>query len=207
MSAAHPLDPSSPSPLPPDREIVGRIRTGDETAFGALYLAYHHALWRFAYGYVRSSAIAEELVQEVFLAVWRGRAEWVVTGALRAWLYAAVRNQALKHLRHERIVARVAERHPSAQGGAAESEVPAPAMAAAPPDAHALAEANDLEAAIERTTATLPDRRRMVVTLRWRHDLTPQEIATVLGITPEVVRVLLSRARRELATLLGTIRG
>ena len=207
MSAAYPLDPPTPSQLPPDRETVGRIRAGDDAAYGALYLAYHDALWRFAYGYVRSSAIAEELVQEVFLAVWRGRAEWVVTGSLRAWLYAAVRNQALKHLRHERIVARVAERHASAQQGTAESDVPAPAMAAAPPDAHALAEAHDLEKAVERATATLPDRRRMVVTLRWRHDLTPQEIAAVLGTTPEVVRVLLSRARRELAALLGSVRG
>jgi RNA polymerase sigma-70 factor (ECF subfamily) len=206
MSAAYPLDPSTPPQLPPDREVVGRIRAGDDAAFGALYLAYHDVLWRFAYGYVRSAAVAEELVQEVFLAVWRGRADWVVTGSLRAWLYAAVRNQALKHLRHERIVARVAERHASALLGAADADVAVPAMASAAPDAHALVEAHDLEAAVERATATLPDRRRAVLTLRWRHELTPQEIAVVLGTTPDVVRVLLSRARRELATLLGTAR-
>jgi RNA polymerase sigma-70 factor (ECF subfamily) len=206
MSAAYPLDPSTPPQLPPDREVVGRIRAGDDAAYGALYLAYHDVLWRFAYGYVRSAAVAEELVQEVFLAVWRGRADWVVTGSLRAWLYAAVRNQALKHLRHERIVARVAERHASALLGAADADVAVPAMASAPPDAHALVEAHDLEAAVERATATLPDRRRAVLTLRWRHELTPQEIAVVLGTTPDVVRVLLSRARRELATLLGTAR-
>lgn len=210
MFTAHPLRPPAPAAPPPDRALVARVRAGDEAACEALYLAYHGPLWRFAYGYVRSAAVAEELVQEVFLALWRNREDWDVAGSVRAWLYAAVRNQALNHLRHERMVARVAARHGAAEPGAAahaaDEDARSPAMADPPPDPQALAEAHDLEAAVARAIAALPERRRVVMTLRWRHDLAPQEIAGVLGTTPEVVRVLLSRARRELAALLGRVR-
>lgn len=200
--------------VPPDAALVARVRAGDVGAYEALYLAYHEPLWRFAYRYVRSAAVAEELVQEVFFTLWRNRDTWEVTGSVRAWLYGAVRNQALNHVRHERLAARVAERQrgPGAAGAPPEEDAPdagagALAMAAPPPDAHALTEAHDLEAAVVRAIAALPERRRVVMALRWRHDLTPQEIARVLGTTPEVVRVLLSRARRELAALLGPRRG
>jgi RNA polymerase sigma-70 factor (ECF subfamily) len=210
VSAAHPLHHAAPA-VPSDAELVARIRAGDEGGCEALYVAYHAPLWRFAYGYVRSAEIAEELVQEVFLALWRNRADWEVSGSVRAWLYGAVRNQALNHLRHERLAARVAERHAAAraggQVGAEGADAPALAMAAPPPSAQAVAEANDLEAAVVRAIAALPERRRAAMALRWRYDLAPQEIAGVLGLTPEVVRVLLSRARRELAELLGRARG
>ncbi len=94
MSASHPLHHAAPS-VPPDAELVARIRAGDEGGCEALYVAHHGPLWRFAYGYVRSAEIAEELVQEVFLALWRNRADWEVSGSVRAWLYGAVRNRAL----------------------------------------------------------------------------------------------------------------
>ena len=186
------------------------MRAGDEGGYEVLYLAYHEPLWRFAYGYVRSAAVAEELVQEVFLALWRNRAEWEVTGSVRAWLYGAVRNQALNHLRHQRIADRVAERQQSARtigpADAAPVDGRCPGMAAAAPDAQALAEAHELEEVVARAIAALPERRRIAMTLSWREELAPQEIAGVLGTTPEVVRVLLSRARRELAALVGRAR-
>lgn len=177
---------------------VAAIRNGDEAAFEALYLAHHAALWRFAYAQVRSAAVAEELVQEVFLALWRDRAGWEVATSVRAWLYGAVRNQALKHLRHERVVARLADRVPG--GGAGRAE-------AAPGDAHADVEARELDQAIARALAALPERRRLAMTLRWTHDLGAPEIARVLETTPEAVRVLLTRARQELGALLRLVRG
>jgi RNA polymerase sigma-70 factor (ECF subfamily) len=187
-----------------EAELVLRIRAGDESACESLYRAYRAPLWRFAYGYVRSREVAEELVQEIFLALWRNRAEAGTNGGLRAWLYAAVRNQALNHLRHERIVTRLGKRTTgSGDAGETSGAERTIAMGAPAPDAHSAVEASELDEAVMRAIASLPERRRIAMTLRWKHDLPPAEIARVLQTTPEAVRVLLTRARHELVKLLG----
>lgn len=164
-------------------------------------------LWKFAFGYVRARDVAEELVQEVFLALWRDREQLGAHGCSRAWLYAAVRNQALNHLRHERVVTHFRRRserelgHPaSAAGGWSMMSSPAP-------DAHTLVEAQEIDDAVAGALAILPERRKVAMTLSWKHGLTAAEIAEVLGTSPGSVRVLLTRARQELVVLLGRLRG
>jgi RNA polymerase sigma-70 factor (ECF subfamily) len=195
-----------------ESDLVARIRAGDEAAFEALYLAHHDGLWRFAYAYVRSRDVAEELVQDVFLSLWGMRASWEVKTRARAWLFAAVRHLALNHLRHERVVARAlggvsgAGRSTQPHGGAAMYQVETSTMGAPPPGQQETAEAQELDDAIVRALAELPERRRIAMTLRWKADMSPLEIATVLGTTPEAVRVLLTRARADLSALLDRAR-
>jgi RNA polymerase sigma-70 factor, ECF subfamily len=184
--------------------LVARIRGSDEKAFESLYLAHHDELWRFAYTYVRSRAIAEELVQDVFLAVWGSRETWDVHTRVRAWLFASVRHLALNHLRHERIVARTIQVAQAASGGDAATE--AVAMAAPPMDQLLAIEAEELDNACLQAIGELPDRRRIAMTLRWKHDMSALEIARVIGTTPEAVRTLLTRARADLTTLLEQTR-
>jgi RNA polymerase sigma-70 factor (family 1) len=188
-----------------ESELVLRIRAGDESACETLYRSYRGPLWRFAYSYVRSPEVAEELVQDVFLALWRNRSEAGAQGCIRTWLYAAIRNQALNHLRHERIVTRLDERTKqengtSSDGSGAERTI---AMGAPAPDAHSAIEANEIDDAVMRAIARLPERRRVAMTLRWKHDMPASEIARVLDTTPESVRVLLTRARADLGALLA----
>jgi RNA polymerase sigma-70 factor (ECF subfamily) len=189
---ATPLAPSG------DEQLVARIRAGDERAFETIYLHHHEALWRFAYGYVRSREVAEELVQEVFLALWSARAGWEVRTRVRAWLYAAVRHQALNHLRHERLTV------PILRDGTGNPGTAALAMGEPPRDAHDAVEAREFDDVVQRALDGLPERRRIAMTLRWKHDLSAVEIAAVLGTTPEAVRVLLTRARQDLSALLAS---
>jgi RNA polymerase sigma-70 factor, ECF subfamily len=184
--------------------LVARIRGSDEKAFESLYLAHHDELWRFAYTYVRSRDIAEDLVQDVFLAVWGSRETWDVHTRVRAWLFASVRHLALNHLRHERIVARTIQVAQAASGGDAATE--AVAMAAPPMDQLLAIEAEELDNACLQAIGELPDRRRIAMTLRWKHDMSALEIARVIGTTPEAVRTLLTRARADLTTLLEQTR-
>jgi RNA polymerase sigma-70 factor (ECF subfamily) len=182
-----------PSAAEHDQEsnLVARIRRGDEGAFESLYLAHHDELWRFAYTYVRSRDVAEELVQDVFLAVWGTRATWEVNTRVRAWLYASVRHLALNHLRHERVVTR------TIGGGTG-----APEAQTSPMDQQLALEAEEIDQAVVHAIAALPERRRIAMTLRWKHDMSSLEIARVLGTTPEAVRTLLTRARADLTALL-----
>jgi RNA polymerase sigma-70 factor (ECF subfamily) len=192
-------DPTSPASisrkLAPD-ELLGRIGAGDERAFETLYRAHFEPLWRFAYGYVHVREIALELVQDVFLAVWRTRDRLEVRTTVRAFLYAAVRHQALNYLRDERTGARLLGAHTvrSVDGPVG--------MGTAPTDPHDDAVAHELDASVMRVLDELPERRRVVLTLRWKHQLTAEEIAGVVGTSPAAVRVLLSRARDDLAKLL-----
>ncbi len=192
--------------------LVDRIRAGNEPAFEALYLAHHDGLWKFAFTYVRSRDVAEELVQDVFLSLWHGRASWEVQTRARAWLFAAVRHLALNHLRHERVAARAlggssgAARPATPHRGSAVARIEASTMGAPPADQHEMAEARELDEAIGRAIAELPERRRIAMTLRWKEDMSPLEIAHVLGTTPAAVRVLLTRARADLAALLDRVR-
>ena len=185
----------STSPLLGD-DLVPRIRAGDERAFETVYRAHFDQLWRFAHGYVRSRDVALELVQDVFLAVWRTRKTWEVRTTVRAFLFAAVRHQALNHLRHERVDARLL-------GARALPSGEPVAMGAPPTDPHDSAVAHELDETVMRVLNELPERRRVVLTLRWKHQLTAEEIAGIVGTTAASVRVLLTRARQDLVDRLA----
>src|SRR5437867_6584755 len=81
-----------------ERAWADRIRAGDVDAFEALYRTYWQRLYAFAFRYVRSKEDAEEVVQDVFFRIWRGRADWVPAGAVRNYVYCAVRNAARDRL-------------------------------------------------------------------------------------------------------------
>ena len=181
--------------LPPpreDRERAERIRRGDAEAFEALFREHHAGLCRFAEGYVRDAAVAEELVQDVFFELWRGRGTWELRATLRAYLFGAVRNRALNHLkrasRERGWLARIrregdpADPSPSPERAAGESEA---------------------AAAVARAVARLPERARMAVELRWHHGLRHGEIAEVMGISVKGVENQLGRALKALRGMLG----
>src|SRR5262249_6996192 len=83
--------------------LIARIQAGDERAFQEMFLASYDKLCRFAATFVHAPEIAEELVQDVFTRVWARRASLHLQESLRAYLYAAVRNECLMHARRERM--------------------------------------------------------------------------------------------------------
>src|SRR5260370_13637195 len=95
-----PRAPDSTSANTRDRQWVDRIHAGDSRAFDEMVVAYYESLLRLALSYVRSRDLAEEVVQDVFLAIWQQRTSWSPNRALRVYLYAATRNRAFSQLRH-----------------------------------------------------------------------------------------------------------
>jgi RNA polymerase sigma-70 factor (ECF subfamily) len=190
-----------------DAHLVARVRAGDEAVFEQIFRQHHEALWRFAYHQVGCAETAREIVQDVFFALWRRHTEWEVTSSISGWLYGAVRHYILRHRRTERSVTRITDRAVRAvmaeQGEAVAGDAIGVAMGAPTRDAHARVEAEELDDAVTRALAALPERRRLAMTLRWKHDLSAPEIARVLGTTPQAVRHLLMRARDEVAALLN----
>src|SRR3989440_11560361 len=94
-----------------ERAWAVRIRAGDAAAFERAFRASLPALCKFACRYVHSREVAQELVHDVFATLWEERARLSV-GKLKSYLYAAVRNSAISHLRHERVERRWREQAP-----------------------------------------------------------------------------------------------
>ncbi len=190
-----------------DAHLIARVRSGDDVAFETIFRQHHDALWQFAYHQVGCAETARDIVQDVFFALWRKHAEWEVTSSISGWLYGAVRHHILRHRRSERSVSRITDRAARAAiteyGESVASDVIAVGMGMPNRDAHSLMEARELDDAVTEALAALPERRRLAMTLRWKHDLPAPEIARVLGTTPQAVRHLLLRAREELAALLN----
>jgi RNA polymerase sigma-19 factor, ECF subfamily len=166
-----------------ERLWADRIQAGDMDAFEALYRAYWQRLYVFAFRYGHVKEDAEEVVQDVFFRIWRGRADWVPAGAVRNYLYLAVRNAARDRL--ERVaVARRCSGRVGQVATAAEIE--------------STLEAAELVAAVERALAELPPKRSAVCKLRLVDGLSYAQIADRLGICQKTVETQLARGLKSL---------
>jgi RNA polymerase sigma-70 factor (ECF subfamily) len=165
-----------------DRELQDRIRQGDHGAFDALFRATYASLVGVTRSIVRDADIAEEIVQDVLLELWRRRETLVVEDSLRAYLFRSTRNRALNHLRHLAVERRG---EPYARG---ESVVT--------PRADARLSAAEMDTAIRDAIQRLPDRCREVFELSRLHGLKYTEIAQTLGISIKTVEAQMGKALR-----------
>lgn len=175
---------------------VANIRAGDERAFEILFRKFYAPLTRFAWRYVNSKAVAEELVQESFTNIWERRNEWYITGSLRSYLYKTVKNQCINHLHREKIIRRFDTEWVH------EQQTLAVDYSEEPRD-------RKIREAISKAVEELPGRSKMIYKL-YRHDgLTYTEIADVMDISVRTVESQMSRTlqilRKKLADRLPAI--
>src|SRR5947208_3804217 len=166
-----------------ERAWADRIRGGDRTAFEALYRKYWQPLYAFAFRYVRSKEDAEEVVQDVFFRIWRGRSDWVPAGAVRNYVYCAVHHAARDRLGHAAVARR--------WGGPVGQVATAAAI-------QSELEAAELVAAVQRALDELPPKRSAVCKLRLIDELTYAQIADRLGIGEKTVETQLARGLKFL---------
>ncbi|MDZ7691323.1 MAG: sigma factor [Balneolaceae bacterium] len=86
-----------------DQKLFKKIKKGDEEAFEELFNKYYEPLVRFVWGYVKSEAVAEEIVQELFLKVWRVSTTLTIQSSIKSYLYSAGRNMSLNYVKHQGI--------------------------------------------------------------------------------------------------------
>ena len=155
--------------------------------FRHLYAGTFESLLAYALRRVEQPADAADVVAETFLVAWRRSGEIPPGGEARLWLYGVARRVLANHHRGGRRRQRLGERlrHRLAAGVADPGdEVPQ-------------------RLAVRAALARLGDLDREVLTLSAWEGLEPREIATVLEVSPAIVRTRLSRARQRLRELLG----
>ena len=165
-------------------ELLERLRQGDESAFDNIFRAWYPSLVRSAESIVRSRAIAEEVVQDVMLELWRRRESLARDSSPQAYLFLSTRNRALNHVRHERVERR--------------GELEAIELARVGATGPAQLVEEEIEVALRNAVAELPARCREVFELSRTHGLKYAEIATVLGISVKTVEAQMGKALRTL---------
>ena len=169
-----------------EADLLDRLRAGDPRAFEDLVIAYQHRVFGIALRMLGRRAEAEEVAQDVFVRVHRSIGGFRGDAKLSTWLYAITSRLCLNRLASP-------ERRLTSMGDEAVLE-----LRDERPDATAMLERREREAALGRAIAELPDDRRIVVVLRDLEGLTYEEIAETLGLEMGTVRSRLHRARTEL---------
>lgn len=199
-----------------DRELVERLLKGDEAAFEALVASLHGSMLRFARSFVSKPDVAEEVVQETWLAVLKGLDAFERRSSLKTWIFHILANRARSRATRESRVVPFADLGPPEHDGpeAGEelsftavgkwSEPPPPWQVDTP---EALVLRREAVEQLERALEALPPAQRTVVTLRDIEGLTAPEVCNVLQISETNQRVLLHRARTRLRQALNGVLG
>jgi RNA polymerase sigma-70 factor (ECF subfamily) len=186
-----------------DAELLRRLRSGDERAFVFLVERYSDSMLRVACTYVPSRAVAEEVVQDTWLAVLRGLKGFEGRSSLRTWVFTILVNRARTTGTREHRSIPIDDPAPVVDA----SRFGPDGAWTAPPE-HWIEEAEDRLAAgriaelLRAALDTLPPRQREIVTLRDVEGMSSVEACEVLGVSEANQRVLLHRGRSKLRQIL-----
>lgn len=189
-----------------DSQIVMALRRGDETVFARIVAQYHAAMLRLATIYVLDSRVAEEVIQETWIAVLRGLERFEGRSSLKTWIFSILVNRAKTLTKREDRYVQFAE-----YDDPETSEPSVPLDRFSPSDSHTghwvslprrwdeMPEerllSQETRDTIRRAMEALPPNQREVMTLRDIEGWSSEEVCNVLMISETNQRVLLHRAR------------
>jgi RNA polymerase sigma-70 factor (family 1) len=177
-----------------DASLTERIRTGDEAAFELIFRRWYAELVHFSLSYTgHNQQVAEDIVHDVLFRVWEQRTRWNPTGTIASYLFRATRNRCIDYARH--VAVEQKWRRESKESGAL--------LLSAVAQANEEVELSDLQAAIVRGVARLPQRCQQAFMLHRDHGLTYDEIALVMQTSPKTVKAQIGRALQSLRNYLA----
>jgi RNA polymerase sigma-70 factor (ECF subfamily) len=175
-----------------DRALMARIVARDQHAFALLAERHASAALGLAQRIVRSTADAEDVVQESLTRLWIFADRWNPSGArFSSWFYRIVTNQAISRLRRKTSEPLEGIDEPS-------DETPSP---------HDQVAGREIGQAISTAVGRLPPRQRAAIALCYDQGLSCAEAAEAMGVSIGTMESLLFRARRSLREWLGSLNG
>ena len=192
-----------------ERELVQALRNGDEAAFSTLIDRYHSKLQRLARSFVPSEAIAEEVVQETWLAVLEGINRFEGRSSLQTWIFRILTNRAKTRGQRENRYVTFADTTAQTDEDTTSSLEPERFHTSGhlaghwviPPTTwddntpERLLGSKENLIIINNAISRLPARQRQIIILHDLEGVDSEEICHMLKITPTNQRVLLHRAR------------
>src|SRR5437588_8026389 len=171
-----------------DEALIKRIAAGDRLAMQTLFARHRVAVYRWLLRLVNEEALAEDLLSEVFLDVWRQAASFEARASVSTWLLAIARHKALSARRRRSDVALDEE------------------MAAQLPDLaddpECALEKKDRAAVLRQCLDRLSPEHREVIDLVYYHGKSVKEVAAIVDANEATVKTRMFYARKKLADLL-----
>jgi len=175
-----------------DAELVLLLTTGDHRAYTEIYNRYVALLYRHAHKVLRDTDACNDVVQDVFLAVWNNRESLRITDSLAAYLYKAIKNRALDLISHQHVVEKYVEsiRDFANQGLCITEE---------------RIREKELLAIIEAEKAKLPPRTRQVYELNREQELSYREIGERFNVSEKTVKKQVHNALRVIRIKISSL--
>lgn len=165
------------------RKVILQIKQGNQRAFKALYLEYQNPIFAYALKFLKSRELAEELVQEVFMRVWKYRDKLDEDGQVSAYLYKIARNSIYEQLKK---ATRDKELRMALFSGGQEAE-----MIIETEYSH-----RELLEVYTRAIDLLPTQRKKVFQMSRDDHMSHEEIAQILDISKNTVKDQVTKASR-----------
>lgn len=189
--------------------LLTQLRKGDADALAHLVGRYQASLMRVASGFVSSLAVAEDVVQETWLAVIKGMSRFEGRSSFRTWLFSIVVNRAkTRGVQEHRTMpfsalGEAGSLEPAVVNQAFDKEgrwaAPPRSWGADSPEEMLLR--NEMQQVLTHSIAALPERYRVIITLRDIEEIAAQDVCQLLDINEQNQRVLLHRARARLRSM------
>ena len=184
---------------PADVQIIQRVVAGDQRALGELYDRWSKPAFSLARRVCADEGLAEDVVQEVFIAFWRepGRFD-PARGAFGSWLLTLVHHKAVDAVRRESAIRR--RTVPAAEDGEEWSVAPGPGADQAALGAVVAGQVRD-------ALGRLPDEQREALALAYYGGYTQREVATLTGVPLGTVKSRMFTGVQRLRSVLGPLLG
>jgi RNA polymerase sigma-70 factor (ECF subfamily) len=170
-----------------DEILVERIAAGNKLAMQALFARHRTSVYRWLLRFVSNEALAEDLLSEVFLDVWRQAARFECRSSVSTWLLSIARHKALS-ARRRRTDAELDEK--------IEATVADPAD-----DPEVALQEKNRDELLRRALTRLSPEHRQVIDLVYYHEKSVDEVARILDVPPATVKTRMFYARKKLAEL------
>jgi RNA polymerase sigma-70 factor (ECF subfamily) len=175
--------------------LIERLRKGDTQAFEQLFKPYYERVCLFANRFIDNMPAAEEIVADTYAALWEKRTTILISISFRAYIYRAVQNRCLNHIKHQRIEREYIEY-------VLQNYLPV--------DDHSdSTREEELEREVEDAIENLPDRCRQIFKMSRYDHLRYREIARKLELSPKTVErqmvIALEKLRRHLKHLFASV--
>jgi RNA polymerase sigma-70 factor (ECF subfamily) len=171
-----------------DEALIGRIAAGDKLAMHLLFARHHVRVYRFVLRFVRDESLAEDLISEVFLDVWRQASRFERRSSVGTWLLAIGRHKALSALRK--------------RPGQTLDEEQTAAIEDPSDDPETAVQKKDKSEILRKCLNGLSAEHREIIDLVYYHERSVEEVAGIVGIPANTVKTRMFYARKRLSELL-----
>lgn len=173
-----------------DQQLASRLQEGDSSAFEVLFHRYQSSMLSFALRELKSEALAEDAVQEVFCKLWLTRAKLNISLPLKGFLFVCLKNRVLNVVRTRKN--EIAKNYRFAYDQPKTSNTTEMQTAG-----------NEIDREVHQLINRLPELKRNILTLSIYKGLSNEQIAEKLDVSTTTVKIYLSQSSRQLRQLIS----